>query len=467
MKKLGYIVFIVLFLVISIVPSAGMLVVGESEPAANEVMRTKPKLMTFEDDFNMDVLRDTSDYIDNRFAFRRELITAQAGLYATVFNQSIEEDVTIGLEDWLFFTETIDIYHGDLELSDLQLTAIAKNLSLIDEYAKLNETELYFTIAPNKVSLYSEYYEKNGVSKSENISKVVEALNTNGITYIDLYKAFNNEDKILYFGLDSHWNNKGAALAHDTILDNLGKEAENFYYMDIPTVNNHLGDMYEMLYPSGKKRETDYDYSDNFDFTYDREGVRVDDITINTENQNASGSLLMFRDSFGNSLYTFMADSFEKATFSRTNPYKLSIMEEDNFDILLIEIVERNLDWLSGKPALMPAPSRDVSQEEVMSELLSITVDSQPTPEMPDYMQISGTIDIEELVSDNMSVYVQMADGERYEATLVVDENIGYHEIGFNAYIKTENCTPLMRIVLESNGTDYYSELYGVNILLR
>ena len=66
----------------------------------------------------------------------------------------------------------------------------------------------------------------------------------------------------------------------------------------------------------------------------------------------------MFRDSFGNTLYPFLADSFGQATFSRSMPYRLTMLEDTGADTVLIELVERNLDYLCTRAPVFPAPVR-------------------------------------------------------------------------------------------------------------
>lgn len=64
----------------------------------------------------------------------------------------------------------------------------------------------------------------------------------------------------------------------------------------------------------------------------------------------------MFRDPFGNTLYLFMADSFGHALLSRSMPWQMSLLEGTGPDTVVIELVERNLDYLSDRPTIFPAP---------------------------------------------------------------------------------------------------------------
>ena len=71
---------------------------------------------------------------------------------------------------------------------------------------------------------------------------------------------------------------------------------------------------------------------------------RPDSITIDTESAG-EGSLLMFRDSFGELLYPYLAAEFGSARFSRQAAYDLTTAASLGSDTVVIELVER-------KPAL-------------------------------------------------------------------------------------------------------------------
>lgn len=95
MKK-AKLIFISIFIVLCLVPSAGMLLFGEAQPAANEMLAAKPAITTRSGEFNLSFLSDVSDYIADRFAFRQELATAWAGVNAKLFGTSVEEQVRRG-----------------------------------------------------------------------------------------------------------------------------------------------------------------------------------------------------------------------------------------------------------------------------------------------------------------------------------------------------------------------------------
>ena len=70
----------------------------------------------------------------------------------------------------------------------------------------------------------------------------------------------------------------------------------------------------------------------------------------------------MFRDSFGNTLYADMAESFATACFSRSMPLRLDLLASDPAETVVVELVERNLSWLATRPPVMPAPARTLEE---------------------------------------------------------------------------------------------------------
>ena len=76
------IVLIALFLALSLLPSLGMIVFGASESSANEILASKPAIVTKDGRFNAKILSDVSDYIADRFAFRQNFVTAWSRLNA-------------------------------------------------------------------------------------------------------------------------------------------------------------------------------------------------------------------------------------------------------------------------------------------------------------------------------------------------------------------------------------------------
>ena len=161
---------------------------------------------------------------------------------------------------------------------------------------------------------------------------------------------------------------------------------------------------------------------------------------IHTLRAERSGSLLMFRDSFGNSLYPYMADSFFEARFSRAMPYDLSLLDDSDTDTLVIEIVERNIDWLAQRAPIFPAPMREISVTEVCDPSLQFTCGFTQTDNA---VCCSGNLDC---APDTDSPIYLVCDGTVYEASPA-----GSGELPFTAYLPVQPST--LQIMFYRNGT--------------
>lgn len=352
------------FLTACLVPSAGMLFVPEGPAAANQQLAPPPSLTREDGSFNPEVLQEATDYIAGHFAFRQHLITADAALNAAVFRVSAEDDVVLGKDGWLFYAETVDNHLHTNQLSDRQLWAGAHTLALVQEYLQSRGARLLFTVAPNKATIYPEYLPNVGTPLEDkgNLDRFIPLLATEGVPYADLRTPLQGERVSLYFRRDSHWNTLGAALAQKTLLTSLDKEFEPFWLSCSQSVlSGRPGDLYEMLYPTGHAQDWDARFDREFTFTHVRQPRGPDDQRIETENPAKTGSLLMFRDSFGNSLYPFLAEEYGSALFSRSMPWQLALLDQSGADTVVIELVERNLGYLTKHAPVFPAPARQLN----------------------------------------------------------------------------------------------------------
>ena len=153
-----------------------------------------------------------------------------------------------------------------------------------------------------------------------------------------------------------------------------------------------------------------YDYDWKFDY--------VGDVTdnmdnwIETTNSSKSGTLLMYRDSFGESLLPFMAESFENAYFSRLVPYNMANLDEYEPDVVIVERVERRISAFASEPAAMQGPN-------VKEKDISETCETQTTMKFRangPYWMFEGIVD-DAYIQDDSQIYVQILDGEKVVGT--------------------------------------------------
>ncbi len=412
MKKFWYVLFAALFFLACLVPSVGMLLEGPAPAAANEIPAAAPRLTKMDGSFNPNVLSDLQNYVANGFFLRLEGITAWDSLTANVFDASANDDVLIGPDGWLFYGAAVNDISGANQMTDREIWCAARSLALMQEYAQSQGAQFLFTVPCGKYTLYPEHAPSYvTVAQGSNRTQLEAAMAEQGINYVNLYDPFVQQDEELYWQWDSHWHSRGAALAADQIMKAAGQETDYFAGPFTPVLN-HTGDLYEMLYPTGTAREADYSWDPGFTFTYTSNFHSADDITIETENPEASGSLLMFRDSSGRSLYPYMAQSFGKAYFSRQNNYRLDYVNEQNATLVVIELAERTLPYLLKYPAVFPAPERDATVLEGLESVDSALAAEEPGRTMEGCQKLTGTLP--ETAVDG-AVYVSV-DGAVWEA---------------------------------------------------
>ncbi|MSC86307.1 hypothetical protein EAI89_21115 [Eubacterium sp. am_0171] len=410
MKNKRYLIFIILVWIVLIVPFAGMTFWPTNTTSENTVLAEWPAIKN-EDGWNKDYLSEMGEYFEDHFAFRQYFVTANAVIRSRTVKSQATEQVVLGTDGWLYYSGTLDDYQGRNLLSDRELFNIVHNLSLIQEYVEGQGSTFRLTIAPNKNSLYSGnmpyYYRKGGTN---NIAMLSSRLLAAGIQYTNLFDAFRSRDEVLYFERDSHWNNRGAVLAYNTLMDSIGREHETYLNVPYEIQKVHTGDIDEMLYPLAAEPEEEYFYDKQQSFSYVNDVTDNMDEWIETVNPDKQGSILMFRDSFGESLLPFVADEMGKGYFSRLVPYNLTQIEDLHPDYVVIEKVERNI-----KDFIEDVPIMETSQAEAIFAPEAVTDSTIETSKEGSYLLIKGSID-EKYISGDTEITVSVRNNQTMES---------------------------------------------------
>ena len=439
-KKIGYALFVAAVLGVCVLPTAVMPWQAE-KAVGNEKLTAMPVLLDEDGKFNTNVLTEFSDYFSDHFGFRHEMITCNDKLTEMMLRDIDSSSVLLGRDGWLFYKSTMDDYAGTALFSPRQSYAAAHVLWLMQEYCEQNGIRFRFTVAPNKNSLYGDQMPVRYTAASvHNMELLQQQLEAQKVGYVDLFTPLSASEEQLYYRLDSHWNMQGAQLAAQTLLQELKETPQDFDALKTGGVNPHVGDLYEMVYPSGQESEADAGYA--FDYTYDEKFRSADDITINTENSGAEGSVFVYRDSFGINLHPFLAQSYQKACFSRNMPYRMSAVKEEQPDVLLVEIVERNLKWLLERAPEMPAPERqNVTAMDNETTVTAVSKDGG----LEGYFCVSGDLS-RQRIDDESPIYIVAQDGT-YEAS-----PCGEGERPFTAYLPERLRGQKLRVAFMSGG---------------
>lgn len=409
-------------------------------PFAEQSSAEKRKLSAFpelvnDEGVNLAFTGEVDTWLSEHFPLRSQIISANNFLKATLFDTSDEEQVIVGEDGWLFFTDTLPDYFGEDLLSDMRLDQLATTVSLMEEHVRASGADFVFTVAPNKNTVYPEYMPNRYLKTDSdtNLTRLTRLLGDKAY-FADLRAALSDKSVQLYHAHDSHWNAYGALCGYRAIMTAASRQNDLFDTATYSWENTWRGDLADMIFPAldmkDKQAEFDIDWTYEFTSNYHSE----EDLLITTENEGGEGSLLMFRDSFANALLPFMAQTYKTTTLSRVTPYDLR--ETENYDTVVVEIVERNLSNVLLTAPIMQAPERTVVQADAVADAMV------KTRKKDDLLHIYGTIP-----TGSQKVYLQLSNGENtcvveafpiYEATLFGEETDVNRENGFSAYLPME-----------------------------
>ena len=231
-------------------------------------------------------------------------------------------------------------------------------------------------------------------------------------------------------------------MAAEALLSALGKTHKSYHDAEYETRADFEGDLDKMLFPAALSPEEEIYYQPEPEFVYADEVESNFDPMIRTQSLT-QGSLVMYRDSFGNALLPFMAENFGSAYFSRGVPYQMSDLELNRADTLIVERAERFLPEMAANPPVMQAPLVLPDGTETLLEEERIW-DWKAEP-YGKGVQVSAKISNEVLDTDTR-IFLQTETGMMYEAFPVCDRT---GQEGFRIYLETEDADARYTILIK------------------
>lgn len=439
MRNVGKIGFIVICLTVCALPFIGMPVKPVNTTTENRELAELPALKE-NGEWNVDFLQDAGAYFEDHFGFRSLMVSVDAEIQSRIFGVSNADTVTVGTDGWLYYTATVDDYLGRNVLSEQEIKNAGYNLSLVQQYVQQSGAEFLLVVAPNKNSLYGEnmpYYLQKKLGTEGNMDRLKAELDQRDIAWTDLFSLFAAEDEVLYLKRDSHWNQKGAVLVYNAVMEQLGLEHERYETVKVLRTKEEYGDLNNMLYPVTAKPEWNYAYQIEDAFSYKTDTASVEEAWIETENREKEGKLLMFRDSFGNTLLPLLANQFSEGYFSRGIPQNITgYTARYQPDVVILEKVERDIGEFAENPPLMEGLEVTLEKEAVEVETdtsLEIAESEQNTA----FWEINGVLD-KTVLNEESQVYVRVTENENEKAYAAFRITTADEEQAYRLYLPQE-----------------------------
>lgn len=368
-------VYIVSFLAVCALPGAVMLS-GAKEANLEKRQLAELPALTQDGRLNLDFPKRFDSYMSDNFGLRQYYVTGWAALEYYLLGCSPNASVIAGRGGWLFFGEEAGDYLGRGLLSPEDISRIVRTLRLEKEYLASQGVAFVFTVAPNKSTVYGQYMPARYVKESEesNLGNLSAALAGSGVEYCDLYAALmaRRDAAQLYHSKDSHWNNIGALEGYRALMDSVSKAMGGFRYDAYENATyawkrNWDGDLEAMLLPALGNLDWQAEYGMARAFRYEGRPRTMEDMRIASTSGVNGTRLLMFRDSFANALIPIVSNAFGYACYTRSVPYDLTLAAGEKADVVVQEIVERNISNLLAAAPVMPAPRRDIPGESAIA----------------------------------------------------------------------------------------------------
>lgn len=319
-------------------------------------------------------IKENKIYSLDYFEAYRNYIIYKIFDYSMVSKQAI-----IGKDNFLFLgnghDNVVDKSNGVYRPTKEEINNWTNKLKDLQKWYEDSGIKFIIAIAPNKHSIYKEklpnWMEYDGKTITDDI---VEQANIKNINILDLREKLieskQQESDILYWKTDTHWNEKGASIAFDTIINKIN----NIYQLNLQKPKYNLnpstrggGDLSNFLKINNildKDYEKNYSYS--FEKNYDickgninkenqvlEDCIKIDnpvigynEYIINNHSENKL-KLLFLVDSFAGApskIYNATFSEIYKFHWSHINGQKLATFVEINKpDVVIYQIVERAL----------------------------------------------------------------------------------------------------------------------------
>lgn len=213
--------------------------------------------------------------------------------------------------------------------------------------------------------------------KDDEIITQIHSAASEQIHAIDMISTFRNRPE-LYFSTDHHWNSAGAYTAYQRYMEQLGRDYTSEEHFRKEVAAQFQGSTYsrsalwltpsedlELWYGSDSLIVTNGESSESHHGVFYPERLsEADKYTVFLDgnhsivrivNPDASGKILVIRDSYTNLLGCFLAESYGEVVLLDLRYYKQQVsqlVQEENFDTILIcyslsnFLTDTNLIWL-------------------------------------------------------------------------------------------------------------------------
>ncbi|MEI6123571.1 MAG: hypothetical protein WCQ95_08065 [Bacteroidota bacterium] len=315
-------------------------------------------------------------FIKDQVPGRNNIIIMRNLIEYSILKQiAANPNVYFGKDGWMFYIgdSCREMYENRHPLTEQKLKMMRDVMVARRDWLRERGIHFYIIFPPQAYFVYEEkvgprLYRHNKKSK---IDQLLEYLKHNSdLDVIDIYhpimEAKSKSHLSLYYKNDSHWNCYGGYIAYRTMIDYMKKDFPNIgealiaKEKDWIEFDNNEADLLKLLaidpyytrheyFPIIKNNITPKDTTYP---TYPEYKATYRALTMNNY-QVDKPSLLMYRDSFGNYLISYLNNNFNRCTYLWTPLFYPTIIEKEKPDIVIQEMADPTIyNLLLANPEL-------------------------------------------------------------------------------------------------------------------
>lgn len=294
-------------------------------------------------------------YLEN-FGFKKLFSNAYLDFKSNTLQENpIPHRVFKGKDDWYFLGDHHDKIFSNAFGNDLieesEMYQIASNIEKIRAYLKTQNIDFYIIMPSDKNQIYKDklpYQLQQNLTKLDQLKFYLkENIDFDIIDFkTQLLSTRSNTSVDLYYKYDTHWNNHGAYYAYSHLIDKLEEKH---------SINKQLLGDYNAL-----KTMKNYDLTRMLNVKANDSALVLEkktpsNITVTKpknayrsfKNPNGELKIVYHGDSFMYALMPFINETFNEIIYLK-NDYiiKKDIIEKEQPDIVIFELVERNIKLL-------------------------------------------------------------------------------------------------------------------------
>lgn len=307
-------------------------------------------------------------YFNENFGWRNALFYAYSSWKMNVLGQSpLPEKVVVGKRGWFYpgnhFAKIVDQHRGVDPIQPRELRAIKDRLTYYQQQLARQGTRLYVMIVPDSYTIYPENLPNkikrhSGPSNLDQLRTYLSQQSV--IPMIDVQPALRSakNERPVYCQTDTHWNDFGSLVASLAMVDRV---RQDFPQLIEPRLSDYTiksapgigGDLTTMLALHSVHRDSVRYIVTPRKNLQARQTADIPNPEMNLPSSRFTGPrpgmprLLFIGDSFSFSMNQFVPQYFGESFLVRSHRLDLALARAERSDIVVVEIVERNLRELA------------------------------------------------------------------------------------------------------------------------